>query len=255
VYGFSGDEELSVPDVDEPGLTDTILQADDDDLNEDGSNEQPRLKSGNKYYMSGQYNIQTEKLVKGELDDDFSYFGKTIPGGIIDYKLTLTNTIGKDISNMVLMDVLPAENDLGITDNVERGSQFTPSLKGPIQLPESWENRVDVYYSTALTPERDDLIKNTKYPETTEKLSNPDRAVSPNWMLEEDVNVWSSIRSFKLELKEGISWIHGEDITIQYTMDAPAFDEIDESLVAKETDPKVRAAWNSFAIATDEGQP
>src|SRR5690625_2599391 len=95
--------------------------------------------------MSSQYNIKTEKLVIGELDEQFTYFGKTIPGGSIEYKLTLTNTIGKDISSMTLMDVLPSVDDLGITDNVSRGSKFTPTLEGPIQLPSTWEDKVEYF--------------------------------------------------------------------------------------------------------------
>ncbi len=253
VYGFSGDEQLSVPDVDNPGLTNTVLQIDDDDLNRDGNTNQPRLKSGNEYYMSGQYNIKTEKLVKGELDDEFSRFGKTIPGGLIEYKLMLTNTTGQDISSMTLMDVLPSENDLGITDNMERGSLFTPSLKEPIKMPDSWKDKVDVYYSTALTPERDDLTKHTKYPDTTEPLSNPDGAEAPNWKLAADVDDWSHIRSFKIELKDGVAWIAGQDITIDFSMVAP--NDVNAELLDKTVNPAERAAWNSFAIATDQGQP
>lgn len=255
VYGFSGDEELEVPVIENPGLMDTVLQTDTDDINEDGTSEQPRLKSGNVYYISGQYNIQTEKMVKGELDEEFSYFGKTIPGGAIDYQLKLTNTTGKNISNMTLIDVMPSVNDLGITDNVERGSQFTPELTGPIELPSEWVDKVDVFYSTAMTPERDDLIENTVYPESTEKLSNPEGAEQPNWTAASEVEDWSEIHSFKIELKDGVEWIDGENITINFSMNAPEFTEIDQSLLDQDVNPSERAAWNSFAIATDQGQP
>src|SRR5690625_3285318 len=255
VYGFSGDSVLQVPDIDNPGITDTILQTDDEDLNNDGNSEQPRLKFGNEYYMSGQYNIKTEKLVKREYKVQNNYFGKTIPGGSIEYKLTLTNTIGKDISSMTLMDVLPSVDDLGITDNVSRGSKFTPTLEGPIQLPSTWEDKVEIFYSTAFTPKRDDLIKNTVYPDTTTPLSNPDNVDETNWQPASEVSDWSTIHSFKMELKDGVSWINGEDITIQFAMKAPEFNEVEPPLVNKKTNPEDRAAWNSFAIATDHGQP
>ncbi|UOQ87028.1 SpaA isopeptide-forming pilin-related protein [Gracilibacillus salinarum] len=255
VYGFSGDEELTVPTVDNPGLTDTILQTDVGDLNGDGNDDQPRLKSGNEYYMSGQYNIQTEKLVRGALDDTFTKFGSTVPGGEIDYQLTLTNTTGDDISSMTLMDVLPSVGDLGITDNIDRGSQFTPSLVKTIQIPTSWEDRVDIYYSSVATPERDDLTRNTNYPETTEKLSNPDSAEAPDWTLASEIEDWSSIHAFKIELKDGVEWIEGEDITISFSMVAPAASDVDPKVLDKNINPSERAAWNSFAIATDQGQP
>ncbi|MDO7270250.1 SpaA isopeptide-forming pilin-related protein, partial [Shouchella clausii] len=255
VYGFSGDEELTVPSVDNPGLTDTILQTDVEDLNGNGNTGQPRLKSGNQYYMSGKYDIQTEKLVRGELDDEFTTFGRTVPGGAIDYQLTLTNTTGSNISTMTLMDVLPSVGDLGITDNIDRGSQFTPQLIEPIQLPSQWEDRVDVYYSTAVTPERNDLIRNTNYPDTTEKLSNPEGAQAPNWVLQSEVDDWSSIHSFKIELKEGVEWIEGEDIRIVFSMKAPEAADVDRRVLDKTVNPTERAAWNSFAIATDQGQP
>ncbi|MCC2249809.1 LPXTG cell wall anchor domain-containing protein [Virgibacillus sp. AGTR] len=255
VYGFSGDQELTVPSVESPGLTDTVLQTDVEDLNENGNSDQPRLKSGNEYYISGQYNIQTEKLVKGQLDEDFTHFGSTVPGGSIDYQLTLTNTSGKDISSMTLIDVMPSINDLGITDNIDRGSQFTPELTEAIQLPASWVDKVDVYYSSAMTPERDDLIRNTNYPESTEKLSNPDSAEEPNWTLATEVDDWSSIHSFKLELKDGVEWIEGENITINFSMEAPNASEVDQGVLDKTINPTERAAWNSFAIATDQGQP
>ncbi|GIN08649.1 hypothetical protein J1TS1_27940 [Shouchella clausii] len=255
VYGFSGDEALTVPSVDNPGLTDTVLQTDSEDLNGNGNVDQPRLKSSNEYYMSGQYNIQTEKLVRGELDDEFTRFGRTVPGGAIDYQLTLTNTTGSTISTMTLMDVLPSVGDLGITDNIDRGSQFTPQLTEAIQLPSQWTDRVDVYYSTALTPERDDLIRHTNYPDTTEQLSNPEGAQVPNWVLASEVDDWSSIHSFKIELRDGVEWIDGEDIAITFTMIAPEAADVDPSVLDKTVNPTQRAAWNSFAIATDQGQP
>ncbi|MGM8366647.1 SpaA isopeptide-forming pilin-related protein, partial [Virgibacillus sp. W0181] len=255
VYGFSRDEELTVPTVENPGLTDTVLQTDTEDLNQNSISDQPRLKSGNVYYITGQYNIQTEKLIKGQLDDSYTHFGSTVPGGSIDYRLTLTNTTGKDISSMTLIDVMPSVNDLGITDNIDRGSQFTPELSGAIQLPSSWQEKVNVYYSTVKTPERDDLIKNTDYPESTEKLSNPPSAENPNWTLEENVIDWSKIHSFKMELKDGVEWIDGEGITINFSMLAPEANEVNQDILDKTVNPSERAAWNSFAIATDQGQP
>ncbi|MFZ4451664.1 SpaA isopeptide-forming pilin-related protein [Salibacterium aidingense] len=255
VYGFSGDEELDAPNNDGSAVTDTTLQTDSEDLNGDGTSDEPRLKSGNEYIIRGQYDVQTEKFIKGELDDDYGAFGQTTPGGSIDYRLTLTNTSGKDISYMTLMDVMPSEGDLGITDNVERGSQFTPELMEAVTLPAEWQDKVRVYYSTEETPERDDLTRNTDYPETTEPLANPMEAEEPNWMTAGEVSDWNAVHSFKMELADDTQWIAGENITIEFSMQAPAASEVSEEVLDPAADPTSRAAWNSFALATDEGQP
>lgn len=255
VYGFSGDDVLGVPTTSGASITDTILQVDEEDLNNDGSIDQPRLKSGNEYFIRGEYNIQTEKLVKGELDKDYSLFGHTVPNGSIDYQLKLTNTTRTDISKMTLIDVLPSMGDLGITDNIERGSQFTPTLTKEIILPDVWQDKVDVYYSTAKNPERNDLTRHTIYPESTVQLTNPANAEKTNWLIASEVTDWSTIHSFKIELVESGMWIAGEDMTIEFAMQAPSESEVDRSVLDTSIDPTLRAAWNSFAIATDHGQP
>lgn len=255
VYGFSGDEELGVPATSGETVTDTILQKDSEDLNRNGNTEQPRLKSGNIYMIRGKYDIQTEKLVKGELDNEFTYFGHTIPNGSIDYQVKFTNTTGQDISKFTLIDVLPSVGDLGITDNVDRGSKFTPKMTNSVTLPAEWQDKVNVFYSTAKNPERNDLTKNTVYPDTTTKLTNPEGAENPNWMTESQVTDWSAIHSFKIELKEGVEWIKGQDMMIQFSMQAPSELDVDRDVLDATVEPTERAAWNSFAVATDHGQP
>src|SRR5690625_222442 len=148
---------------------------------------------------------------------------------------------------MVLIDVLPSVGDLGITDNIVRGSQFTPSLNGPIVLPAEWVDKVNVVYSTAKNPKRDDLTKNTKYPDTTTRLSNPDGAEEQNWIDATAVADWSTIHSFKIELKNGVEWVKGDDMTIEFNMEAPAAHEVDLDIIDSTVEPTTRAAWNSFA--------
>lgn len=255
VYGFSGDKELKVPIFKDSVLTNTILQTDQDDLNGNDDVEQPRLKSGNVYYLTSEYDLQTEKFVKGP-GEDWSKFAKTVPNGPIDYKLHLTNSTGREISNMTLIDVLPSEGDLGITDNISRGSLFTPVLTGAIQLPKEWQNKVKVYYSQSKNPNRDDLTRYTDYPRWTEHLTNPVGAETPNWVLEEDVRDWSTIHSFKIELLPGVAWISGVDMNVTFNMKAPSIQDLTDTAVLKNDTPEIsRAAWNSFAVATDKGQP
>ncbi|CAM3231211.1 SpaA isopeptide-forming pilin-related protein [Vagococcus fessus] len=256
VYGFSGDASLKVPTVSGESLTNTVLQTDADDLNGDGKKgDQPRVKSGNSYSMIGKYDIQTEKFVKGP-EEDWSKMAKTVPGGNVDYKLHMTNTTGKDLSSMTLIDVLPSVGDLGITDNIARGSHFSLKLNGPILLPTEWQNKVSVYYSEATTPNRDDLMRQTNYPEYTPKLTNPTGSQNPNWKKQSDIKDWSKINSFKIELLPNKTWIKGVNMDVLFSMTAPTQDEVsNRTLLDSKIEPMERAAYNSFAVATDEGQP
>jgi len=254
IYGFSNNENLRAP-SNSGGLTDTIIQNDTDNFYGKGTSH-PRLKSGNRYTLASKYDIQTEKLIKGPKDDGYSQFTTARYEEIVDYKLKMTNTTGYDISMMTLIDVLPSVGDLGITDNVHRGSQFTPTLEGPITLPESWQGKVNVYYSTVKNPERDELTRYTDWLPNTPKLTNPEGAEAPNWMTESEVTDWRSIHSFKIELEQGDTWIEGQDIEIKYSMKIPSEADIDgENAKNCDLTEHQRAAWNSFAVATDVGQP
>ena len=65
IYGFTKNESMKVPNSTNASITDTILQKDmDEDLNNDNKKDQLRLKSGNLYYLVGEYDLQTEKFVK-----------------------------------------------------------------------------------------------------------------------------------------------------------------------------------------------
>src|SRR5699024_12269147 len=103
-------------------------------------------KSGNIYSLAGKYDVQTEKLIKGPNDEDYSKFTTAPFEGTVDYKLKMTNTTGKDLSIMTLIDVLPTVGALGITDNINRGSTFDPILDGPIKLPQECHGKENVYY-------------------------------------------------------------------------------------------------------------
>lgn len=256
IYGFTKNESMKVPNSTNASITDTILQKDmDEDLNNDNKKDQLRLKSGNLYYLVGEYDLQTEKFVKS-LDGDWDKMARTLPGERIDYKLQLTNTTGKDISALTLIDVLPSIGDIGLTDNIARGSQFTPSLNGPIKIPKEWEGKVAVYYSTAKNPKRDDLVRETIYPSGTIPLSNPSNATNPNWQTEKTITDWKTIHSFKIELLPGKEWIKGQGLEILFDMTAPKVSEVNnDQLFNTDEDIASRAAYNSFAVATDTGQP
>ncbi|EGO5141190.1 hypothetical protein H4N20_002877, partial [Enterococcus faecalis] len=248
-YGFSGDDKLAVPDG-ASTITDSYLQTDSDDLNGDGNTTQPRVLSSNQYRMIKENQIQTEKLVKGEKDTNFSKFGHTTLGGKIDYQLNMTNK-GNTVGNFVMMDVLPSENDLGITDNTDRGSKFTPVLTGPITVPNEWQDKVTIEYSEAMNPSRQDLDKDVNYPSTTDHLVDPAGAQAPNWKAEKEVTDWSKIHSYIVHLNDG-QWTQGDKIALTFSMKAP--EKLSSDLTNPKIDEKIRAAWNSFAYSANNSQ-
>ncbi|HEM6386004.1 TPA: hypothetical protein U2D11_001979, partial [Streptococcus suis] len=252
----TGEKQLiaSYPDI-------NTIDQDTDDINKDNiAADQMRMKATKTYSLRTKEDLISKKLVKGSLDSDFSRFGKTSLGGDIEYKIVLTNTTGRNISRLGFVDVLPSVGDLGIVDNTERGSAFTPLLKGPINLPSDWADKVDVYYSTSKNPKRTDLYSKVDYSDKAFKHVDPDTAEEPNWM--QEVADWSTIHSFKLELKPGTIWIKGQDISLTFTMKAPEkedttnlpdpgilFTDINDAERTENNEQK--AAWNSFAVTAN----
>ena len=174
VFGYTGTKNVKVPTYTNNVFTNTVLEEDIEDLNGNNNANEQRFKSGNIYYLVGQYDLQTKKEVKGSNQKEYDLFTTVRPGEKVDYRLSMTNTTKKDLGSMVLVDVLPSVNDLGITDNINRGSQFGLTLDATgIKVPKEWEDKVDIYYSTSENPKRDDLTKHTK---GSFKLGNPEGA-------------------------------------------------------------------------------
>ena len=255
VFGYTGTKNVKVPTYTNNVFTNTVLEEDTEDLNGNNNATEQRFKAGNIYYLIGQYDLQTKKEVKGAKQKEYNLFTTVRPGEKVDYRLSMTNTTKKDLGSMVLIDVLPSVNDLGITDNIQRGSQFNLTLdsKG-IAVPKEWKDKVDIYYSTSENPKRDDLTKHTK---GSFKLGNPEGAQDPAWKHEKDMTDedWAQVKSFKIEMKKNENWIKGADIDITYSMHVPTEDQLSDDLQTCTTAPETRAAWNSFAVATDYGQP
>ncbi|MDD7765417.1 MAG: isopeptide-forming domain-containing fimbrial protein [Peptoniphilaceae bacterium] len=256
------------------------VEDDTDDINQDKVEKQQRIKAQNVYRMYTNEDLKIEKFVKGNLDKEFSKFGHANLGGKIGYKLNLTNTTGRNIYTLGFIDVLPSVNDLGIVDNVVRQSAFTPLLNGPINLPAEWADKIDVYYSTSKNPNRDDLYSKVEYDKVEEitkdaqgketkkevvvsyKHENPANAENPDWKLANDITDWGKIHSFKLEFKNNVVWVKGQNISLSFEMTAPEkgdkenlpdesilFPNLKEAVRTEATE--LRAAWNSFAVTTN----
>lgn len=221
------------------------------------SNLKVAVASEQSYSLSNYDMLKTEKAVKGDLDSSYSSLAHASLGGQISYRLKFSNTDGRAITKLTLLDVLPTVGDLGITDNVDRESKFTPVLTGPITLNNS---NLEIKYSTSSKPSRQ-LLNNsvTNWPAGAQKLQDPSGAESPTWLTRDQVTDWSKIRSFTITLKSGQTIKAGQATTIEFTMQAPKRTDLTASrlqtllnLSAAETR---RAAWNSFAVTTNNLLP
>ncbi|GHV97411.1 hypothetical protein lacNasYZ03_02110 [Lactobacillus nasalidis] len=205
------------------------------------------------YSLSNYDELKLQKEVKGDLDTDYSSMAHASLGGQIDYRLNISSTNGQAITKLTLLDLLPAVGDLGITDNVNRDSQFTPTLTGEISLNNS---AFEIKYSTSSNPSRQLLNDSvSSWPSGAQKLQDPSGAETPTWLSASEVTDWSKIRSFEITLKSGQTLKAGQTISLNFSMQAPKRSDLTESqlttLLDTSKDEKTRAAWNSFAVTTN----
>ena len=221
------------------------LQTDTSDYNQNGSTTDQVVHGIARYNFVSDDILILSKAVKGNRDSDYSKMGHADLSGRVLYRLNISNTSRNAISKMAFIDVLPTVDDLTVVSNKARDSKFALTITGPVDLPAAWDGKVDVYYSTATNPKRDDIYNAASYPDATQKPSNPSGATDPKWMLADRVTDWSSIHSFKMVLKDGVESIpSGQDVFI--TMQAPS--EVSANLLNPTTEQeKTKAAWNSFA--------
>ncbi|MGN1407353.1 SpaA isopeptide-forming pilin-related protein [Lactobacillus sp.] len=217
------------------------------------SNYKQVVTNSNSYRLSTYDEVKIHKFVKGDEDDDYGQMAHTTPGGSVKYKLQIT--AGQQIDQLTLMDVLPNVGDLGITDNVSRGSQFEMKLTGPISL--DGLNGATIKYSTAKNPSRADLNDSITWPSGATKLTDQN-AEKPTWLTADQVTDWSKIHSFLIT--SGSSSVKtGQTATLEFTMQAPKRNELTtsqlEQLFDQSIAEKQRAAWNSFAITANKLLP
>ncbi|HEM3684503.1 TPA: hypothetical protein U1D20_002000 [Streptococcus suis] len=229
------------------------LITDRQDINRNGNTTEKLVFASATYNYIALDNMIITKAVKGNRDQDFSKMGHSDLGSEIDYKLHIRNESGSTIRKFVLIDVLPSVGDRTVLSGRMRDSKFTPTLAGPITLPQEWIGKVDVFYSTSKNPRRDDVIDSAIYPNESLKPTNPLGAEDPNWHGEDAVVDWAKIHSFKLVLKDGMTIPSDQDI--YYKMIAPQ--QIDDtSLLNPSPEQEAgKAAWNSFAATANNLLP
>ena len=95
--------------------------------------------------------ISSELAVRGSLDSDYTTYpssGTTLPGGLADYRLRVSNDGNIALNAVKVMSILPSIGDLGVVDAQPRDSRWAPRLVGPVEAPAG----VTVYYSTVANP-------------------------------------------------------------------------------------------------------
>lgn len=116
-----------------------------------GTGTDPLAYSGNNYVTVKAGQVQTVQQIKRQNDPDSSYsdFVKLPAGGTARVRVQTTANTDAHFTQMDLLDVLPFEKDTGLTTADDRGTTYRPLLTGPVTLPDAWQGKVHVQYTTA----------------------------------------------------------------------------------------------------------
>lgn len=198
--------------------------------------------------------IVSAKWVKGELDSGWHKYtdgdpspGNTLPGGIADYKLVITNNNSNGpIRNIKIIDILPYKGDTGVIDNItNRLSEWRPNLVNNIT---GWDEILD---KESPLPAGVKVFYSTKNNPVIGELSDPvGGAKDSSWIENAALPAnfdFTSVRSIKIDCT-GYNLGNGLDpdqsIVIHWPMRAPV------------GAPTNAIAWNSFGFGAtfpDEG--
>ena len=207
------------------------------DFDNDGSTTDFHCRDNISISIASVPSLDSEKLTKGQLDVDWTKypaFGSTVPGGLADYRLTVTNSGTVPMTNVVVVDILPFVGDAGVIDLSPRNSRWRPVLVGPVDAPDD----VVVYYSTSGNPCRD--------AEGIEP-SGPAGCQPPNWSVIPPVDI-TSVQSLKFEFGS-IVMFPGDAFELEWPMRAPV-DVLNTIGSVPDT-----IAWNSFGYIADKLNP
>ncbi len=102
--------------------------------------------------------VESAKFVQGQLDTAFSrdpVVGRTVPGGLITYQLTLTNTGNLTLTDLLLVDIMPykdaSSENVGVRDQTPLGTAWTVKLAGPVVVSPTIPG-LSIRYSSELNP-------------------------------------------------------------------------------------------------------
>ena len=179
-------------------------------------------------FPPGSSGLVSYKEVKGTLNANYNRYpnyGTTVPGGLNDYILTITNPNATPIDDIVIIDIFPYVGDTEVLNNsVPRQSQWRPNLLAPITAPAG----TTLYYTTVTNPCRDEVAG------PTDPLPYPTGCTPASWSTSEPADI-TDVTGIKLDL--GTTVLNQNDIfSLSWEMRAP---------VNAPTGGEI--AWNSFA--------
>lgn len=195
-------------------------KTDTNDLDGDGDTSETIYSEGARVTVNGRASMDSIKWVLGQLDSAESRFpdsGRTVPGGLADYRLVVDNTGNVPIQDAKVLDMLPIVGDTGVVDISPRDTEWNAALAGPVNAPAG----VTVYYSRESNPERPDFKAGV--PGT----SDPDWSTTPPATITEARSLYFVF--------DGVTIAPGEGFELTWPMRAP---------VGTPTDGRI--AWNSF---------
>ena len=187
--------------------------------------------------VASQAQMESVKWVMGQLDSGYSRYpqtGKTVQGGLADYRLVVKNEGNVPMTDVVVIDILPFIGDGGVIDLSARNTMWRPNLANPIIAPAG----VTVYYSTAQNPCRDEV----KLPSDPSPF--PTGCTPANWTLAPLPDI-TSVQSLKFDFGSIILGPQ-DSLVLTWPMRAPT-----------DAPTNGEIAWNSFgyvATRTDNGQ-
>ncbi|MDR3214898.1 MAG: hypothetical protein LBT75_01290 [Bacilli bacterium] len=255
VDSFIGNQDFIVHKItSQPSLIDSFKIKDVEDLNNNGNSDEYIVSSGNEYVTNGKHILEVSQSSLVNKKQNYE-FNEVNLNEMITYQFILNNASNDNINKLILVDVLPSLNDKSITTLENRNSKFSLQLKGPIIIPQEWKNKVVVQYSTSLNPKLAGLIdKNTTYYDNMNKFQDNKEASEAVWLNEDEIVDWSKIYSFKIESKPDIDYLKCSSAIIEINMITPGLNGLEPSLLDKSINKEQRAAYNSFAIATNDSQ-
>jgi uncharacterized repeat protein (TIGR01451 family) len=205
--------------------------------------------------------ISSAKLVQGQLD---SYFhrdpevGATVQGGLITYQKVLTNTGNVDFQSLVIVDILPyydpvtGESNVGVRDQAELGTTWTPQLAGPVVVDPPIAG-LTIRYSTETDPCRPGIASNSAGCVPMVDGVSPGPGV---WSTQLPTDP-TAVRSLKFDFGSYVLKAN-EEVRFAFPMFAP-----DDAPIATAgpdgvfgTNDDTNVAWNSFAyeaVRADDG--
>lgn len=176
-------------------------------------------------YINSIAKLDSIKLVQGDLDGGkwtrYPESGNVTPGGVIKYKLSVTNTGNIPVKNVLIVDALPHLGDRGVIDKAPRDSKWSPILTEKVNVPKF----ITVYYST-----------------------DTDASMTGGHWSQEPPTDLTTVQALKFEFDKSYVMEPGQSEDLLLTMRAPVGAPTDGNPIA----------WNSFgfsSVRADDNTP